>query len=390
MPDTTTLRTYADAVLAEGARGRAVPGVVAAVTTADSTIYESAFGFRDLAADTAMTTDTVFAIASMTKAVASAGVLQAVERGLLDLDAPAGDVLPWLREVKVLTGYAPDGTPLLRAPARPVTLRRLLSHTSGFGYSSWSPLIARWLERHPAPFATHSFIRAPLLFDPGTSWAYGIGIDWAGLMLEAVTGMGLEAWLKENMFGPLGMTASWRLTPGTAARRAGRHHREDDGRIVSLPQAEPRGGDFDSGGSGIFTTAADYLKFVRMILSGGHAPDGTQVLKPETVALMSDPGAATGNTVLPLISCNPFSSNSGEFMPGIPKRHGLGFVVNESRAATGRSPGSLCWAGIANCYFWIDPTAGIGGVFLTQILPFMDIGALPLFERFETAVYSAL
>jgi CubicO group peptidase (beta-lactamase class C family) len=380
----------ADAVLRAGVARGDVHGVVGLVTTPDGTVYEHAFGARNLATDTPMTPDTVFAVASLTKAVASTAVMQAVERGLVTLDQPLGGILPWLGEAKVLAGYDADGEPLLRPPMRPVTLRHLLTHTSGFGYDHWSADTFGYLQRHPAPFATHAFIRTPLLFDPGEGWAYGVGIDWAALVLEAVTGTDLEGWLQAELFGPLRMEASWKLTPATFARLAPNHHRQPDGTLRPATPRHPERGDFDSGGAGIHTTAADYAKFVRMILDRGRGPDGTRVLAEETVALMCRPDAAPNNTVLPLVSVDPPVSNSGEFFPGLPKRHSLAFMVNDEEATTGRSAGSLAWAGVANAYYWIDPKRGIGGIYLTQILPFLDTRALPLFHAFETAVYDGL
>lgn len=383
------LKATADAVLRRGAETLVVAGVVAAVTTADGTIYENAFGLRSIAGNTPMTTDTVFNIASLTKAVASIGVMQAVERGLVGLDQPLGGILPYLGDVKVLTGFDADGEPLLREPTQPVTLRHLLSHTSGFGYETWNQNADRILKRRPARFATHDFIRQPLLFDPGTSWAYGTGIDWAALVLEAVSGMELEPWLKANLFEPLKIDMSWRLRSDTRARLAGRHHRTGDGGLEALDPSSDNRGDFDSGGAGIFTTATDYLRFIRMILNRGTL-DGSRVLTEATVALIEDPAAAPDVPVTRLVSTNPWASSDGEFFPGLPKRHGLAFMINLEDAPTGRSAGSLAWAGIANCYYWIDPRRGIGGVFLTQVLPFLDARALPLFHEFEAALYAAM
>ena len=389
MLDIGRLTAAADDILRRGAETLAVPGVVAAVGTADEVIYEGAFGVRSLATGTPVTPDTVFPVASLTKAVASTAVMQAVERGLVGLDDPLGAILPWLGEVKVLTGFGAGDAFLLRDPARPVTLRHLLSHTSGFAYDAWSPEAAKMLALRPARFATHDFIRMPLLFDPGTRWAYGTGIDWAGLVLEAVGGMELEPWLKANLFEPLGADMSWRLRDDTRARLAGRHQRSADGSLVALDPPNDNRGDFDSGGAGLFTTAAGYLKFIRMILNRGTL-DGRRVLKEETVAMMADPSAAPDVRVTRLISTIPSASNDGEFFPGVPKRHGLAFMINLEDAPTGRSAGSLAWAGIANCYYWIDPKRNVGGVFMTQLLPFLDHRALPLFHELEAAVYAAL
>jgi CubicO group peptidase (beta-lactamase class C family) len=336
-----------------------------------------------------MDADTVCSIASITKSMASFAVMQQVERGKLSLDEPLGRVVPYLGAVKVLTGFDDTGNPTFRDPAGPITLRHLLSHTAGFGYDAWSPLIRRYRQHTKAVAGKLSSLRMPLLFDPGARWEYGISIDWAGQALEAVTGQRLEPYLRENLFGPLGMDASWSWTDTLRPRLAGLHHRQADGSLSAVDR-QPPDYEFESGGGGIFTSANDYLKFMRMFLNRGVTPDGVRLMKEETIALMSRADTAPNNAMVGLQSANPAASNDGEFFPGLPKRHGLGFMVNEVVAPTGRSAGSLAWAGLANTDFWIDPAKGVAGVYMTQIMPFMDHRALPLFLEFEKAVYENL
>jgi CubicO group peptidase (beta-lactamase class C family) len=377
-----------DEVLRAGVERGDVHGVVAMVTTAEGVVYDHAVGVRDVSTGVPMTMDTVFPIASMTKAIATAGVMLAVERGLIGLDDPLGAIVPALGEAKVLTGFDGDGEPMLREPIRPITMRHLLTHTAGFGYTNWSSEIHRYRERYPAQRQSADYFRTPLLFDPGEGWAYGVGIDWATSALEAVTGTDLESWLRRNLFEPLGMKASWRVTPETFPRLASRHDRQPDGGLAATPPRQP-GEAFASGGGGLNLTAGDYARFVRMILNRGRGPAGVRVLAEATVALMSQPDVAPNNHVRGLVSTTPSASSDGEFFPGVPKRYGLGFMINEAAAPTGRSAGSLAWAGIANCYYWIDPHRGIAGIFLTQLLPFLDARVLALFHAFEAAVYDA-
>lgn len=232
-------------------------------------------------------------------------------------------------------------------------------------------------------------LRLPLLFDPGERWNYGINIELAGKVIEAVSGKKLGVYLKENLFDPLGMDSTgFRITPSMRKRMARLHERGADGALTAGDFEVPQEPEFEMGGGGLYSTAADYLAFVRMILNKGVG-NGNRVLESETVELMSRNHMGELR-VVPLRTVNPLRSNDAEFFPGVPKSWGLGFMINHDRAPTGRSAGGLAWAGLSNCYFWIDPIAGIGGVYMTQILPFADVKSLPLFLDFETAVYRSL
>ena len=377
-----------DSLLLKAATCGAVPGVVAAMTTSTGTTYTGAFGYRDLQTRAPMTSDTIFAIASMTKAVTAVAAMQLVERGMLDLDAPAGALLPALSQVPVFDGFDHDGQPILRAPSTPITLRHLLTHTSGFSYDLWNEAHAKYVAAVKSAGVAERF-DIPLMFDPGTRWQYSTGYYWAGQMIEAVTGQRLEAFVQENIFQPLGMNASWTVPVAQHSKVARLHHRGPDGSFTVDPKAPPTHLEVENGGGGIYTTAEDYLKFIRMILKRGVG-NGRRVLKESTIVEITRADAAPNNRVTPLITMDRTKSNPGEFFPGVPKRHSLAFVVNEAEAPTGRSANSLAWAGIFNTYYWIDLTRDVGGVFLTQIFPFLDDKALPLFLDFETQVYRTL
>jgi methyl acetate hydrolase len=292
----------------------------------------------------------------------------------------------------VLEGFDAAGAPRLRAPKRAITLRHLLTHTAGFGYETWNPDIARFQQATGTPSMSscrRAAFAAPLLFDPGERWNYGIGIDWAGRTLEAVSGKKLGAYLREELFAPLGMNdTAFRITPAMRQRLAKVHQRGDDGALAVTDleiQQEP---EVEMGGGGLYSTAADYLKFVRMVLNRGRA-GGRQLLRPETVDQMARNQMGTARVTM-LRTAIPQRSNDAEFFPGVEKGWGLSFQVNLERAPTGRAAGGLMWAGLGNCYFWIDPAGGAGGVFLTQILPFCDRKALPLYYDFEKTVYRNL
>ena len=194
-----------DAALKRAADAGDVPGVVAMATDRNSTIYEGAFGKRVLGQPAPMTADTVAWIASMTKAITSAGAMQLVEQGKLDLDAPAGKIVPEVGAAQVLEGFDAGGQPKTRPPKRPITLRHLLTHTAGFGYEIWSPDIGKYQEAKGIPgviTCQNAALTTPLLFDPGERWFYGINIDWAGKMVEAVSGQRLGAYLQKNVLAP--------------------------------------------------------------------------------------------------------------------------------------------------------------------------------------------
>ena len=388
-----SIQRSADAILSEAVAEGAVPGVVAGVTSAQDDLYLAGFGERVLGGADEMTPDTVGWIASMTKAVTGAAAMQLVEQERLDLDSPAASVIPYLGEVGVLEGFDDDGKPRTRPPRRAITLRHLLTHTTGFSYEIWSDAIVRFQEATGTPgiiSCENAALTTPLLFDPGDRWDYGINIDWAGKMVETVSGQSLGEYLRENLLGPLAMNdTAFRITDEMRARLAKIHQRGEDGALEPQMELEiPQDPEFEMGGGGLYGTVGDYLRFIRMILNRGRA-NGEQVLKPETVDMMSR-NQMGDIRVCELKTAIPPLSHDAEFFPGLPKSWGLSFMINDEEAPTGRSAGSLGWAGLANSFFWIDPTKGIGGAYLTQVLPFIDEKSFPLYTAFESAAYEAL
>ncbi|MDG2285222.1 MAG: serine hydrolase [Alphaproteobacteria bacterium] len=387
-----TMRERLDGLLGSATERGDVPGVVALVTNRDGVVYEEAFGERALGGGTAMSTDTVVWLASMTKAIAGAAAMQLVEQGKLSLDAPAGDLIPELAAVQVLEGFDADEAPILRVPKTPVTLRQLLTHTAGFGYETWHEPIKRFAEATNIPnrgTGKRAALGTPLMFDPGDRWEYSIAIDWAGLMVEAVSGQKLGKYLAANILEPLGMTSTgFKITQDMESRIATVHQRGEDGLTPAPKFRMKQDPEVEAGGGGLYSTVGDYGAFTRMILNKGYG-NGNQILKPETVEMMSV-NQMGDCRVVELKSSDPTRSLDAEFFPGVPKTWGLSFMINEEGAPTGRPAGSLSWAGLGNSYFWIDPKNGIAGVYATQILPFVDIKSLPLFLDFETAVYQNL
>jgi len=264
-----------------------------------------------------------------------------------------------------------------------------MTHTSGMVYNQWDADFDRFVKARNVPILASGHnegFYAPLMFDPGERWEYGIAIDWIGLLVETISARSLGTYMQQNIFSPLGMTSTgYRVTPDMEARRVATHQRAPEGKLTVVEwngQPQPAR---ELGGGGLYATAGDYMQFVRMILNGGRG-SGNQILKPETVALMGK--NAMGDTrVVMLKTTNPARSADAEFFPGLPKSWGLTFMINEQTAPTGRSAGSLAWAGLFNTFFWIDPSKGMGGLFMAQVLPFVDPKTLQAFYDFETAAY---
>jgi methyl acetate hydrolase len=385
------VRTGVDAVLERAVDAGEVAGVVALAADEDGVVYEGAFGKREIAKEPDMTLDTVFWIASMTKAVTSVAAMQLVEQGNLQLDEPMSSLIPELASPQVLEGFDDAGVPRLRSARRPITLRHLLTHTAGFTYDIWHADTGRYMAHAGIPGiidCKNVTLGTPLAFDPGDRWLYGINIDWVGKTVERVSGLSLEDYFREHIFAPLGMTdTGFVIKPDQRSRLASMHVRNPDGSLAAIAFEIPQQPEFFMGGGGLYSTGQDYLKFLQMLLHDGRF-DGAQILRSETVAEMNR-NHIGDLTVGVLKTAIPTSSNDAEFFPGMVKKWGLGYMISTEDAHTGRSGGSLAWAGLGNTYFWIDPAKRVTGVILTQILPFADAKVLSLFEQFETAMYAA-
>lgn len=386
------IKAALDNILADGVNQGQAPGVLALVVDRDGIVYEGSAGERQLGGGVAMTPDTVLWIASMTKAITSVAAVQCVERGLLDLDAPALNVVPAIGQLGVLTGFDVNGEAVTRPPKRPITLRHLLSHSSGCSYEIWNPDMLKVQAAKGIPGVIECRLKAldlPLVADPGERWEYGVGIDWAGRMVEAVTGLTLEAYMRENIWEPLGMThTGFHITPDMRKRLAGVHLRGDDGAFAAFPFEITQEPEFHMGGGALYSTAGDYARFMRMVLNNGQL-DGERLLKPETVVTHLRLNQI-GNARVGLLKAAIPLTEDAEFFPGLRKTWSLAFQINDEDAPTGRPAGSLSWAGLANSFFWIDPHTGIAGLLATQTFPFADPRVMELFYTYEKAVYDNL
>jgi CubicO group peptidase (beta-lactamase class C family) len=353
-----------DGVLKSAIGPKGLPSVVAMVATRDEILYQGAHGDASL--------DSVFRIFSMTKPITSVAAMQLVEQGKLDLDAPADRYLPELAQLKILTGY--DGKhPILKPATRRPTLRQLLSHTSGFGYGIWDENLARYPDADDP-------LKAPLVFEPGTKWQYGVSADVVGLIVERVSGQSLEDYFQQHIFRPLGMTSTTFFPGRLEARIVKVANRQPDGTYkeerVPLPKQIRT-----HGGGGLFSTASDYVRFMQMFLRGGEG-----ILKPATIEAMRQNQIGALN-VRKMISTNATFTRDFGFHIEAGDKFGLGFQINAVAYTNGRAANSMAWAGLWNTFFWIDPASNLCAVILMQSSPFFDPPAIQTLQAFEAAAY---
>ncbi|MFZ2145302.1 MAG: serine hydrolase domain-containing protein [Xanthobacteraceae bacterium] len=383
--------SHIDSMLRAATRAAEVPGVVALAATDDGIVYEGIFGQRRLHEAPAMTRDTVFRIASMVKLITSVAALQLVEQEKLSLDAPVPDIDPALGSPQVLDGFDARGIPQLRPPHRPISLRHLLTHTSGLSYRLWDAKAARYAKSLDllAPEEKSRAPRTPLMFDPGERWQYGPSIDWVGRIVEFISGEPLDAYFRKHILDPLGMNdTAFVISPQQRLREASVHRRGPIGSLAPQPLERQSERQSFSGGGGIYSTGPDYLTLIRMLLHGG-ALDGVRILRPDTVALMGQNQIGKIEAGV-LKTTTPALSNNVDFFPGISLKWGLGHMINVQPIPDGRSAGSMTWGGLLNTYYWIDPGRRIAAVFMTQVLPFADKRALRIYRQFERGVYASL
>ncbi|MCB1340436.1 MAG: beta-lactamase family protein [Pseudooceanicola sp.] len=365
-----------------------VPFVVAMTATAQGATFSGAAG--EAAPGRAANERTAFRIYSMTKAIGSAAAMILVDRGLLTLDTPVSEALPQWNALRVIEGWDGD-TPRLRAPRTQATVRHLMTHTSGLEYEIWNADLLRWYRATGHPLVTsgkRAALAMPLASDPGTRWGYGPSTDWLGQVVEAVDGRRIDAFCRDELFAPLGMPDTAFEPDGLEDRLATVSRRTGDGGFAAMPMGPPRAPEFYGMGHALYSTAPDYLRFLRMVLNGG-ALDGQRVLSPEAVRTMST-DQMRGLTLIPMVSADPRVSADLPLAPGPAPTHTAAFVRTETDVAGKRHAGSLGWAGICNTHYWIDPKAGIAAVLMTQSLPFLEPGMVRLYGAFERAVYAGL
>ena len=371
--DGSAIRAVLDGAVSKGA----IHGIAALVVGRDGELFHHAAGEA--------TEHTMFRNASMTKAVATTAALQLVEQGRLALDDTVESILPEFGELKVLDGFDADNKPRLRAPASRATVRQLMTHSAGLGYFFVSEKLARFHAVTGAPHAMTGLkasLSVPLAHDPGTAWEYGVNTDWLGLVVEKISGASLGAYLKQHVYGPLRMNEStFAPSAEQKARLLRVMQRQADGTLEPSVLDLPPTSEWEAGGHGSYGTIQDYGRFVQAWLN-----DGRGVLGPATAQMaLRD---HMGGIRLPEMIKTQMPALSND-VPSLPFRQswGLGFHLMLDDVPGARSAGSADWAGVFNSYYWIDRTKGVGGVLMTQLLPFFDMAVVEALMGFEGAVY---
>jgi CubicO group peptidase (beta-lactamase class C family) len=315
-----------------------------------------------------------------------------IDRGKLSADMPVAQILPEFAERKVLDGFNADGSPRMRLPRTPVTVRHLATHTSGLVYEFWNTDVQRYMQASGLTSilsGSRTSLDYPLLFDPGTRWDYGIGIDWLGRVVERIDGRTIDRFCREEIFEPLAMKDTrFEADPDIAPRLAAVRIRGEDGRFADFALAPPATPEFYGMGHALYSTAPDYMRFLRMFLNKGQL-DGRRILSEACLAPML--ANQIGDIPIPLLkTAMPAVTADAEFFPGRRKSQSFAFQRIEEDVPGMRSAGSQFWAGVCNTHFWLYPKKDVAGIIMTQALPFGDPRFMDVYEAFERGVYRAL
>jgi len=375
-----TGRTEIDSILTNAVQRGVFPGVVAVVANKDGILYEGAFGLMDVGKQKPMQKDTIFRIASMTKPVTSAAIMMLVEQGKVRLDDPVSKYLPAFKDREVIATFDPaDSAFTTKKANKEVLIRHLLANTSGLAYTFSNDTSNRLQRKLSKPAE-----ELPLLYEPGTRWTYSGSTKVLGLVVEKITGAGLDRFYEERIFKPLELQDTAFVVPAAKAARVVTVQRREAAKLVETPNPatiqSPVAGD-----GGLHSTAADYIKFLQMFLNDGKFR-GATLLKKDSIQAMSknqigDVIVQTQTTTNPGLSQNfPVGAGRDKF--------GFGFQITASNAENRnlRSPGSYTWAGIYNTHFWVDPNRRIAAVIMMQVLPFYDEGAMKVYQDVEAAI----
>ncbi len=345
-----------------------VKGMNLGFVTRSGQRYTESFGAAVWTEDLPLGANHIFRIASMTKAITSVAVLQLYEKGLISLDERAEKYLPGIDLIPVLM---PDGE--LRQGRVPITIRHLLTHTSGFGYALFDQRLAGFEQ--PQGWLYADF---PRLAEAGSEWIYGTGTDWAGKIVEAVSGLSLEDYFRKHILGPLNMGHTWFNVPDSLQHlivSIGRRDNLPNGAIRELPERVPAKPTQNySRGGGLFSSLNDYLTFLECILRGGEL-NGARILCQQTVELMFT------DQLPSILGLSKEETQNHERMA-----HSLIWAIQLTDNEFGRLAGSAYWSGYFNTYYSIDNNSGIAVVAMSNLLPFLDRGALQLYKEFEWLV----
>jgi methyl acetate hydrolase len=375
-----------DIVLRDAVAREDVPFAVAMICNRNGTLWSGSAG-EALPGQTA-SPETVFRLFSMTKAIGGLAAMLLVDRSQLSLDSEVASILPDFADMQVLESIGSDGA-RMRPPTRQATVRHLATHTSGLAYEFWNAAAQQYQEVSGVPSiltGTKAALRYPLTFDPGERWDYGIGIDWLGLVVEAIDGRPIRQFVEEEIVQPLGMNdTGFEPDPAWQHRLAAAKMRGEDGRFGPFEIAPPPNPEVYGMGHALYGTAPDYLRFLRMVLNRGQL-DGRRLLSENSVdAMLANHIGPLSVPVLKTVA--PPLTADVDILPGTRKTHGIAFMRFEEGAPGLRGPGSHGWAGVLNTHYWIDPARDLAAVLMTQSLPFVEPRFMNTYEAFERATY---
>lgn len=366
-----------------------VPSISAAVFSKQEKLFEGHFGFSNIENSVPVGKDSLFRIASMTKAITSSCIYQLIEKDILSLNTKLKEFFPEVAEKEILKGFKENGDPILSKPTNDITIGNLLTHTSGFAYEIWNENIAKLVEKGDlqSAFANNDeFLKAPLVFDPGTNWEYGIGIDWLGVLIEKLNECSLQEYMQKNIFEPLGMeNTSYDLEAKDHARVATVYGRNED-KYFEMPFEVPEKSNFYSGGGNLISNLDDYIKFLRVFLDY-EKEEKDIILSSSSIKSM----LTSFNEELlmrNMLTQVPMLSNNVDFFPESSKSWSPGFMINHEDIKSGRPKNSAGWAGLFNSFFWVDPKNQISGLILMQMLPFAEEGCFETLQEFESSIYA--
>ncbi len=373
-----------DSTLMEYVDKRLIPGAVALIARKGKIVYHKNFGYQDVEAKDDLHTSDVFRIASMTKPVTAVAAMMLYEEGKFFLDDPVSKYIPEFKDPQILLAVNKADSSYTSKPAsREVSIRHLLTHTSGIGYSFQIPDCAIIYGKAGIPDAIPGdgetlaekmklLAKMPLLHEPGEKFTYGLSTDMLGYLVEVISGKSFDAFLKERIFEPLEMTETYFYPPESAYDRIAPVYESSTEGVkksavdYDLPMTNSNK-NYYSGGAGLFSTALDYAKFMQMMVNGGNY-NGHQILSPKTIELMLT---------------NQIAHITDDWQCGL----GVGISDERSFARDGRSPGSYWWSGFFSTSFWIDPSEDLTAVLMLQMVPNWNP---EVHQKFQNLVYQSI
>ncbi|GAA5880756.1 hypothetical protein JCM3774_005700 [Rhodotorula dairenensis] len=374
--------------------------VVMATTSDEPLIYAGRGGYAELPTEPAdqkelervgepVTEDSIFELYSCTKLPAVIAGLQLVEQGKIRLEDDASRYVPELKNAKVFKGFDDKEEPILEPLSRPVTIHMLLTHTSGSLYTFFDPVMARVGPKLPGQ-ANENLGEIPFAAQPGEKFCYGYSLDYLTLAVEKVSGLSLEEYFKQNIFGPLGIKDMSFLDKGKQMPMAF-EDASDPNRPYHIRPNDPMSETQHFGGAGLSGSPRSYLRLLRALLKGGEL-DGARILRKETVDLMFKEQFSTDDQRqafhrMAQVNFDPSIHKTGETDPAT--THGYGGGLH-GRSETGKSAGTLSWSGMANTYWWVDREKDVAAVVFTNVLPVGTRRVMEAWYEVEKLLYSGL